>query len=99
MWWGSANSSTLCSASLLDFLIYPKVATEALTSFFYLQQIHQKKSHHAAVRALAYKWIRIIYRCWKDGKPYDEELYLKSLHRRGSLFAGALSLATGAGCK
>ena len=59
----------------------------------------QKKSHHAAVRALAYKWIRIIYRCWKDGKPYDEERYLKSLHRRGSLFAGALGLATGAGWK
>ena len=23
------------------------------------------KSHHAAVRALAYKWIRILFRCWK----------------------------------
>ena len=59
----------------------------------------QKKSHHAAVRALAYKWIRIIYRCWKDGKSYDEEVYLRSLRRRGSLFAGALGLATGAAWK
>ena len=59
----------------------------------------EKKSHHAAVRALAYKWIRIIYRCWKDGKPYDEELYLKSLRRRGALLAGALGLATSAGWK
>jgi hypothetical protein len=25
----------------------------------------EMKSHHAAVRALAYKWIRIIFRCWK----------------------------------
>src|SRR5215813_1283310 len=39
----------------------------------------EKKSHHAAVRALAYKWIRIIFRCWKDGKPYDERVYLDSL--------------------
>jgi transposase len=59
----------------------------------------QKKSHHAAVRAVAYKWIRILYRCWKDRKPYDEELYLKSLRRRGSLLAGALGLATAAGWK
>jgi transposase len=59
----------------------------------------EKKDHHAAVRSLAFKWIRIIYRCWKDGKPYDEEIYLRSLRRRGSLFAGALGLATGAGWK
>jgi transposase len=59
----------------------------------------EKKDHHAAVRSLAFKWIRIIYRCWKDGKPYDEEIYLQSLRRRGSLFAGALGLATGPGWK
>jgi transposase len=54
----------------------------------------QKKDHHAAVRALAFKWIRIIFRCWKDRKPYDEERHLRSLRRRGSLLAG---LDTGAG--
>jgi hypothetical protein len=35
--------------------------------------------HPAAVRSLAYKWIRIMYRCWMDSKPYDEEIYLASL--------------------
>lgn len=55
----------------------------------------EKKSHHAAVRALGYKWIRIIFRCWKDGKPYDEGLYLESLHRRRSLLGVALTAATG----
>jgi transposase len=54
----------------------------------------RKKSHHASVRALAYKWIRIIFRCWKDGKPYDERVYLESLRRRGALLGGALKLAT-----
>lgn len=38
--------------------------------------------HHAAVRALAYKWIRIIFRCWKDRVPYDEDTYMESLKRR-----------------
>lgn len=58
-----------------------------------------KKSHHAAVRALAYKWIRIVFRCWKDGKPYDEEVYLKSLRRRGSLLGAPFASTTGAGWK
>ena len=59
----------------------------------------EKKSHHAAVRALAYKWIRIIFRCWKDGKPYDESVYLQSLRRRGALLGSTLALATCVGWK
>lgn len=47
-------------------------------------------SHHAAVRALAFKWIRIMYRCWKDRTPYDESCYLASLRRRGSQLPAAL---------
>lgn len=27
---------------------------------------------HVAWRALAYKWFRIIYRCWKTRTPYDD---------------------------
>lgn len=51
---------------------------------YYDQQRVRGKEHHAAVRALAYKWIRIIYRCWADRKLYDEQIYLKSLRRHGS---------------
>lgn len=59
----------------------------------------EKKDHHPAVRALAFKWIGIIFRCWKDGKPYDEQVYQKSLRRRGSLLGAALASATGVGWK
>lgn len=38
----------------------------------------------AAIRALAFKWIRIIFRCWKDQKPYDEQIHLKSLRAKQS---------------
>ncbi|MCA1604778.1 MAG: hypothetical protein LC775_04730, partial [Acidobacteria bacterium] len=51
---------------------------------FYESQIAKGKSHHAAVRALAYKWIRIIYRCWQTRKAYNEVTYLESLRRKGS---------------
>jgi hypothetical protein len=44
---------------------------------------------------LAYKWIRILYRCWKDGVPYDEQVYLKSLQRhRSPLWLAVMSLST-----
>ncbi|MEH6571522.1 MAG: hypothetical protein V7709_20735, partial [Halioglobus sp.] len=42
------------------------------------------RAYQAAVRALAFKWIRILYRCWKTRTPYNESLYLKALERRGS---------------
>ena len=38
----------------------------------------------AAVRALAFKWIRIIFRCWKDRTLYDETAYAASLMKRQS---------------
>ena len=38
--------------------------------------------HWAAIRLVAYKWIRILFRCWKDRVAYDESKYLKSLQRR-----------------
>jgi transposase len=40
--------------------------------------------HNAAVRALAFKWIRILFRCWKDRVPYNEALHLQSLRRTNS---------------
>lgn len=64
---------------------------------YYDTQRKNKKSHHAAVRALAYKWIRIIFRCWKDNKPYDEQTYLQSLHKRNSPLGAAFTNVTGAG--
>jgi transposase len=51
---------------------------------YYQQQRDKGKAHQAAVRALAFKWIRILYRCWQDRLPYEESTYLQALHRRGS---------------
>jgi transposase len=54
----------------------------------YYQQLRSRgKGHHAAVRALAFKWIRILFRCWKDGVAYDKSRYLATLARRGSPLA------------
>ena len=44
-----------------------------------------------SVRALA---IRILFRCWKDHKLYDEHLYLTPLRRRGALLGPGLASVT-----
>jgi transposase len=49
---------------------------------YYEMQRGRGLTHHAAVRALAYKWIRIIFRCWKDRVTYDETIYMESLRRK-----------------
>ena len=60
---------------------------------YYQQHRQQGASHHAAVRALAYKWIRILFRCWKTSTPYDESVYLKALqHRHSPLWLPAVAL-------
>ncbi|MCA1849585.1 MAG: IS110 family transposase [Acidobacteria bacterium] len=51
---------------------------------YYDEQRAKGKSHQAAVRALAFKWIRIIYRCWKTRTAYDEVKYLEGLRKKGS---------------
>lgn len=51
---------------------------------YYQQQIARGKHHNTAIRALAFKWIRIVFKCWKDNKPYDETTYLEALKKRNS---------------
>ena len=51
---------------------------------FYLQQRTHGAAHHTAVRALAFKWQRVIWRCWQDRKPYEEAKYEAALRRAGS---------------
>jgi len=51
---------------------------------YYEQQRGRGSTHQAALRALAFKWIRIVYRCWQNRTPYDEARYLAALKRRGS---------------
>src|SRR5882672_10686358 len=49
---------------------------------YYQQQRDKGKAHQAAVRALACKWIRLLFRCWQEHTPYDESVSLQALKRR-----------------
>jgi transposase len=51
---------------------------------YYLQQRTRGAAHHTAVRALAYKWQRVIWRCWQSRTAYREEIYEAALRKSGS---------------
>ncbi|HEV7402697.1 MAG TPA: transposase, partial [Chthoniobacteraceae bacterium] len=55
---------------------------------YYLQQKARQKPHSTIIRSLAFKWLRILWRCWQDRQPYDEARYLAALEKRNpTLFA------------
>lgn len=70
------------------------IAQSGWAAVYYEEARANHKSHHAAVRSLAYKWIRIVFRCWKDGKPYDEQTYLQAMKRTGSPLIDSFRLDT-----
>lgn len=51
---------------------------------FYAAQRQRGKSNAAALRSLATKWLRILFRLWKDNQPYDEAVYLRNRSDRQS---------------
>jgi len=57
-------------------------ARSAWARAYYRLQRQRGKSHQAAVRALAFKWIRVLFRCWQSRTPYDEARYLAALRRQ-----------------
>jgi transposase len=48
---------------------------------YYQMQLQRGKGRHAAFRALAFKWQRIMWRCWQDHMPYNDGKYVESLKR------------------
>jgi transposase len=53
---------------------------------FYQEQKSNGKSHSRAVRALGNKWLKIIYRMWKDGVQYDRNVFLEKREKFASAF-------------
>jgi hypothetical protein len=46
---------------------------------YYAQQSARHKKRGAILRSLAFKWLRILWRCWQERRPYDDQAYLASL--------------------
>jgi transposase len=53
---------------------------------YYQHQKAKGKRHWMILRALAFKWVRILWKCWTTRQPYEEARYLQSLIRHKSPF-------------
>lgn len=56
-------------------------------AYYHYRKEVLKHAHWAILRSLAFKWIRIIHRCWQTRVPYNETAYIQTLKRRGSPLA------------
>lgn len=45
---------------------------------FYAEKRSAGKDHHEALRAVALRWVKILWRMWHDQVPYDEEFHRAS---------------------
>jgi transposase len=51
---------------------------------YYDQMRARGAKHQAAIRALAFKWIRILFHCWQARTHYNEVHYFQQLYRKQS---------------
>lgn len=63
---------------------YCSIQNCAWAKAYYDDQKAKGKKHHQAVRALAFKWIRIIWKLWKDKVPYNDSIYIKALEKNNA---------------
>jgi hypothetical protein len=73
---------TAHACSVGEAVAIHSIGSSAWAKAYYEQQRAKGKPRNTVVRALAFKWIRILFRCWKDHKPYSEEVYRQALARR-----------------
>jgi transposase len=87
----SGNSSTVHFRRARPIFVHQSLIEFAKSSIVYCDwarllyqdRLSRGKSKFAAIRMVAFKWLRILYRCWKLNIPYDETQYLRGLQKRG----------------
>jgi len=51
---------------------------------YYQQKKSQGQTHAAALRCLGQRWLKILWKMWQTGKPYDEALHTRNQTKHGS---------------
>jgi transposase len=60
------------------------VVYSAWARIYYQRMQTKGKGRGAILRALAFKWLRVLWKCWQTRTPYDEPRYLEQLLHRKS---------------
>ena len=56
----------------------------AWAQIYYQQKRNQGKSHACALRCLGQRWLKILWRMLREGRPYDEALHTRNQVLHGS---------------
>ena len=51
---------------------------------YYDRKRQKGKGHNAALRALANRWLKILWTMWKRGTVYDPDLHMRNQVKHGS---------------
>ena len=66
----------------LDLFAFTTLRRSTWASAYYQQQRARGRHHHEALRALAAKWLKIIFVIWSRQVPYVEEHHLANINRQ-----------------
>ncbi len=80
------NAPTFTRQTLVEWA-GQTVVFSAWAKAYYEQQRLKRTGHNAILRALAFKWLRILWRCWQKREAYNEQKYLQQLEKRRSPIA------------
>jgi len=69
-----AADQTLAQA-LMHFAFNTAFTAGCWAEDFYRRKRDEGKAHYTALRCLAQRWLKILYRIWKDRVPYDEQYH------------------------
>lgn len=80
--------STFHRQTVVEFALSSILHCNWAKAFYELSLPKNKQAsmgiRYTIARKLAYKWIRIIFRCWVTNTPYDDAKYTESLRKAGS---------------
>jgi hypothetical protein len=61
---------------------------------YYRQKRDRGMAHAAALRCLAMRWLKILWKMWTDRTPYDGERHLRDQVKHGSWVIALMPQAT-----
>ena len=76
--YAKAHRRTACLKPLrnaMHHFAWQSTMQEAWALTYYQRKRAEGKSHSVAVRALANSWLRIIFALWRDGRPYQTDIF------------------------
>ncbi len=76
--YAKAHRRTACLKPLrnaMQHFAWQSTLQEAWALTYYQRKRAEGKSHSVAVRALANSWLRIIFALWRDGRPYQTDIF------------------------